>query len=110
MRYDPPRFAAVPWLDTLADLRAYGPPEGSVEHGAAVTLRLFIPEPWGRETSAVLNITTEDWRNGDVRLAIGRRMAFRVGDPPPTTALDQLLSNPRRDDYPDDNGASDVDE
>ncbi len=95
--YNPPRFTAVPWLHTRADLRAYGPPETTVEHGAAVTLGMLIPDPFGPGTSAVLSIHTADWKgiDGDVTVAITDRLVF--GPELPTDVT--FISNPIRRDY-----------
>lgn len=103
-------YSAVPWLRDVADLRSFGPVETIVEHGREVTFGLLIPEPFGRDTTAMLQITTKDWRSGDVTLAITNALSF---DYEPRRKRADLLSNPVRKAFPDqldDNGAGDVDE
>jgi hypothetical protein len=105
--YKPPRWTAVPWLDTLADLRAFGPVETTVEHGSDVTLGLLIPDPFGKNTTAMLSIRATDWRSGDVTLAITNVLSFDAGPVKERPAMDLgLLSNPVRKEFPDDNGCN----
>lgn len=108
--YERPRWTAVPWLETSADLRSFGPPETTVENGRDICLGLLVPDPFGANTTAILSIRTTGWKNGVVTLAITNALTFDV-EPKKKPAMDlDLLSNPARKDYPDDNGASDVDE
>lgn len=70
----PPRYTAVPWLLTDVDLRAMGPAEICFESGHAIAMQLLIPDPFGRDSSVMLSIATEDWRTKEVKLAIGKRV------------------------------------
>lgn len=69
-----PRYSAVPWLLDDADLRPMGPAEICFESGHAIAMQLLIPNPFGPETTVMLSIATEDWRNKEVKLAIGERV------------------------------------
>lgn len=102
------RWSAVPWLDTLADLRPFGPAENTVEQGQTITLGLLIPEPFGRDTTSMLTIRTENWRAGAVTLAITKVLTFDIEPDKPPMNMD-LLRNPVRKVYPDDNGANEPD-
>lgn len=96
-----PRYSAVPWLDTQADLRPFGPAETTVEHGATVTLGFLVPDPFGRNTTAMVSIRTDDWRTGTVTLAITNVLTFDAE--PAKKPMDMtLLRNPARKAFPDD--------
>lgn len=91
-----PRYTAVPWLQTAADLRAFGPPETTVECGETITMGLLVPDPFGPGTTAMLSITTADWRAGKVTLAITNTLHFETGKQRDRGMDMDLLSNPRR--------------
>ena len=104
-----PRFSLVPWLTDAADLRAMGPPESAVEIGTAdLTLGLYIPRPFGRDTDAMLCIhavTGNGNDGGTITLAISD-VVLRREEPTPIKKKTTKSFYPG----PDDNGANDVDD
>ena len=84
--YGPPRFSAVPWLVDSADLRPMGPPESSVEVGLTeLSLGLYIPRPFGKETDAMLCIHAKAGNGNDggvITLAI-TDIIFKREEPKP---------------------------
>jgi hypothetical protein len=107
-------WSSVPWLKDSADLRAMGPAECAVELPDDLTLGLLIPDPFGKETAAVLSVHATKGNGNDggtITLAITNVLAFDVKPKPERSAMDlDLLSNPVRKPFPDDNGASDIED
>ena len=69
------RFVSGRWMDE-GDFKAMGPPETAVEMPGDLTLGLFIPHPFGRDTDAMLTIhaqETPDDPGGIITLAIEHR-------------------------------------
>jgi hypothetical protein len=94
MRYDPVRFAKVPWLITDADLRPMGAPETSVEWGGQVAIGLFIRQPFGRDTDTMLTITAALDGSGVGTLAIADEVHIDHGRRPMDMTL--LSGGPRQ--------------
>jgi hypothetical protein len=114
-RYGETLWSSVPWLKDSADLRAMGPAECAVELPDDLTLGLLIPDPFGKETAAVLSVHATKGNGNDggtITLAITNVLAFDVKPKAPErSAMDlDLLSNPVRKPFPDDNGCEDVDD
>jgi hypothetical protein len=98
MRYQPIRFAGVPWLLTDTDLRPMGAPETSVEIGQQIAHGLHIPQPFGRGTDAMLTITATAGNGTDggvITLAIGTELAIDH-DPKPPMDMTLLSGGPRQ--------------
>ncbi len=100
--YEPIRFSQVPWLLDAADLRPCLLPSSTVEHGERVTMGWYISDPFGRDTSRVLRVSTPDWRSEDVTLSISEHEVYQAPDPPKRTTKAYVM--------PDDNGANEIDE
>jgi hypothetical protein len=83
----PLRFSQVPWLSDMADLRPMGPPETAVECGETdLTLGLWIPHPFGRDTDATLSIHATVGNGNDggtITLAISNVVYKRDEDAKP---------------------------
>jgi hypothetical protein len=103
--WKPLRYTAVPWLLTEVDLRAMGPAEFCFESGDAIAMQLLIPNPFGNDTTVMLSIATEDWRNKEVKLAIGERVSEWHPIETPVKRTTKKFYPP-----PDDNGANEPDE
>jgi hypothetical protein len=108
-----PRYSRVPWLLDSADLREMGAPESVVNVGNQIALGLHIPHPFGRESDATLIVRAVRGNGNDggvISLAIGAAMTFDCWPPkaPESEPMRmELLSNPFRRQFSDDNGAND---
>lgn len=112
-------WSAVPWLGTSSDLRPYGEPDTSVlvNGGEQIAHGLHVPTPFGMDTDATLIVKAIRGNGNDggiITLSIGDALPLEVRveahyhtrEPMPM----ELLSNPIRKVFPDDNGASDIDD
>jgi len=110
-------WAAVPWLHTSIDLRPFGEPETTVliNGGQEIAHGLHIPTPFGKDTEATLLVRAIRGNGndgGEITLSIGEAIPFDVRVEAHYARARQpmnmdLLSNPVRKAFPDDNGAND---
>lgn len=112
MRYAERRYSAVPWLDTLADLR----PMCDVAWESTLTTRTFrwsIIAPFGKDTDTTLEVFA-DIASGDISLIDlneeAEAKATQRQFEPYMDGPRVVLTRRKHDAHEDDNGADDPDE